>query len=654
MKNIDDSIKKEIEELVQLVNKYNYHYHVLDAPIVSDKDYDKAYYKLLDLENKTGYILKDSPTQRVGDAVASGFEKHQHEVQLFSLDKAQSISEFKEWYDKVIKEFPKTTFSIEYKFDGLRLSLIYENGYLVKAATRGNGLVGENVTAQVKTIRSVPLSIPYKNRLIVEGEGIMLLSELEKYNKNSNDVLKNARNAVAGSIRNLDPKVTASRKLDFFAYGVPLIEGKSFKTHTELRKFLIDNKFLVEDFYIETNSFDKIVETINKVDKERENLDILIDGLVIKVNEIATRNELGYTIRFPKWAIAYKFEPLEVTSIVKNVIWQVGRTGKITPLAELEPVEIAGATVKRATLNNWDDIVRKKVKLNSLVFVRRSNEVIPEILGLAQEYENSKDIIKPNVCPCCGTKLENRGVHMYCPNKTGCSDQLKERIIHFCSRDAMNIEGIRDKTVDLFFNTLGVKTVDMLYDLSQEQLENLDKFKDKKSSNIIKSIERSKKVDFNRFIYALGIANVGIKTAKDLAKRFNTFEKLKSATIEDLQSVDDIGEIVAKSIVDFFNDEFEQSIIQKLFNHGITIIYKENVGGGIFDGKTFVLTGTLPTLTRQQATKLIEDNGGVVSSSVSKKTDYVLLGDDAGSKYQKAVTLGIEIINEEQFLSMIS
>ena len=654
MKNIDDSIKKEIEELVQLVNKYNYHYHVLDAPIVSDKDYDKAYYKLLDLENKTGYILKDSPTQRVGDAVASGFEKHQHEVQLFSLDKAQSISEFKEWYDKVIKEFPKTTFSIEYKFDGLRLSLIYENGYLVKAATRGNGLVGENVTAQVKTIRSVPLSIPYKNRLIVEGEGIMLLSELEKYNKNSNDVLKNARNAVAGSIRNLDPKVTASRKLDFFAYGVPLIEGKSFKTHTELRQFLIDNKFLVEDFYIETNSFDKIVETINKVDKERENLDILIDGLVIKVNEIATRNELGYTIRFPKWAIAYKFEPLEVTSVVKNVIWQVGRTGKITPLAELEPVEIAGATVKRATLNNWDDIVRKKVKLNSLVFVRRSNEVIPEILGLAQEYENSKDIIKPNVCPCCGTKLENRGVHMYCPNKTGCSDQLKERIIHFCSRDAMNIEGIRDKTVDLFFNTLGVKTVDMLYDLSQEQLENLDKFKDKKSSNIIKSIERSKKVDFNRFIYALGIANVGIKTAKDLAKRFNTFEKLKSATIEDLQSVDDIGEIVAKSIVDFFNDEFEQSIIQKLFNHGITIIYKENVGGGIFDGKTFVLTGTLPTLTRQQATKLIEDNGGVVSSSVSKKTDYVLLGDDAGSKYQKAVSLGVEIINEEQFLSMIS
>lgn len=654
MKNIDDSIKKEIEELVQLVNKYNYHYHVLDAPIVSDKDYDKAYYKLLDLENKTGYILKDSPTQRVGDAVASGFEKHQHEVQLFSLDKAQSISEFKEWYDKVIKEFPKTTFSIEYKFDGLRLSLIYENGYLVKAATRGNGLVGENVTAQVKTIRSVPLSIPYKNRLIVEGEGIMLLSELEKYNKNSNDVLKNARNAVAGSIRNLDPKVTASRKLDFFAYGVPLIEGKSFKTHTELRQFLIDNKFLVEDFYIETNSFDKIVETINKVDKERENLDILIDGLVIKVNEIATRNELGYTIRFPKWAIAYKFEPLEVTSIVKNVIWQVGRTGKITPLAELEPVEIAGATVKRATLNNWDDIVRKKVKLNSLVFVRRSNEVIPEILGLAQEYENSTDIIKPNVCPCCGTKLENRGVHMYCPNETGCSDQLKERIIHFCSRDAMNIEGIRDKTVDLFFNTLGVKTVDMLYDLSQEQLENLDKFKDKKSSNIIKSIERSKKVDFNRFIYALGIANVGIKTAKDLAKRFNTFEKLKSATIEDLQSVDDIGEIVAKSIIDFFNDEFEQSIIKKLFNHGITIIYKENVGGGIFDGKTFVLTGTLPTLTRQQATKLIEDNGGVVSSSVSKKTDYVLLGDDAGSKYQKAVSLGVEIINEEQFLSMIS
>ena len=655
MKNLDENIKKEIEELVVLVNKYNYHYHVLDNPIVSDKDYDKAYYKLLDLEQKTGYVLKDSPTQRVGDAVASGFEKHQHQVQLYSLDKAQSFPELKEWYDKVIKDFPKTTFTLEYKFDGLRLSLIYENGFLVKAATRGNGLIGEDVTAQVKTIRSVPLSIPFKNKLIVEGEGIMLLSELEKYNQNSTDILKNARNAVAGSIRNLDPKVTASRKLDFFAYGVPYIENKEFKTHTELKNFLIENKFLVDNFYVVSDDFNKIMQEINLIDKKREELDVLIDGMVIKVNEIETRQQLGYTIRFPKWAIAYKFEALEVTSMVRNVIWQVGRTGKITPLAELDPVEIAGATIKRATLNNWDDIVRKKVKLNSLVFLRRSNEVIPEILGLAQEFEDSTPVIKPTKCPCCGTELENRGVHLFCPNETKCEEQLKERIIHFCSRNAMNIEGIRDKTVDLFFNTLGVNTVDKLYDLKQEQLEQLDKFKDKKANNIITSIEKSKNVDFYRFIFALGIANVGIKTAKDLAKRYDSFEELSKANIEELQQIEDIGEIVAKSIVEFFNNEFEQNIYQSLFNHGVKIKYKDktNVDGGKLAGKLIVLTGTLPTLSRQEATKIIEDNGGSVSSSVSKNTSFVLLGEDAGSKYDKAVALGVEIITEEQFMAMI-
>ncbi len=652
-----ENLKKQIEDLVEKVNLYSYHYHVLDKPIVSDKDYDIAYYKLLELEKKTGYILPNSPTQRVGDMVSNKFQKHNHEVPLLSLDKAQSIPELKEWYEKIIDEYPNQTFTVEYKFDGLRLALIYENGLLVNASTRGNGYIGEDVTAQVKTIRTVPLSIPFKKRIIVEGEGIMLLSELNKFNEQSHDVLlKNARNAVAGSIRNLDPKITASRNLDFFAYGIPYIEDFNFKTQVELRQFLIDNKFLVSDFFVSTNNFNIISDTIKKVDNERENLDILIDGLVIKVNDINIRNQLGWTIRFPKWALAYKFEALEVTSVVKNVIWQVGRTGKLTPLAILEPVEIAGATVKRATLNNWDDIIRKQVKINSLVFLRRSNEVIPEILGLAQEFENSKEIIKPEYCPCCGTKLENRGVHLFCTNETGCAAQLKERIIHFCSRNAMNIEGIRDKTVDLFFDKLKLRTVDQLYNLTKEQLKELEKFKDKKSKNIINSIEKSKNIEFERFIYALGIGNVGIKTAKDLAKNFKNFENLKCATIEQLVIIEDIGEIVAQSIVDYFSNDYYKNIYNKLFEYGVNIIYKDKnkQDNGVFADKVFVLTGTLPTLSRNEATKIIEDNGGTVSSTVSKMTDFVLVGEEPGSKYQKALNLNIKILNEAEFLSMLN
>ena len=650
---LDEKTKKEIEDLVALVNKYNYYYHVLDAPIVSDKDYDIAYYTLLDLEKKTGYVLPDSPTQRVGDMVAQGFTKVTHEARLFSLDKAQSTEELSAWINKIKEQYPQSTFAIEYKFDGLRLALTYDGGLLVRAATRGNGSIGEDVTAQVKTIRSVPLSIPYKEHIVVEGEGIMLLSELEKYNSRSEGPLKNARNAVAGAIRNLDPKVTASRNLDFFAYGIPVIVGKSFTTQVELRNFLIENKFLVGNFFEVRDKLEDIIKVIKSIDDSRDKIDILIDGAVIKINEIPTREELGFTIRFPKWALAYKFEALEVTTIVKDVLWQVGRTGKVTPLAVLEPVELAGATISRATLNNWDDILRKQVKINSLVFLRRSNEVIPEILGLAQDFPESRVIKKIDRCPACGTKLIEVGAYIYCPNKNNCPGQLKERIIHFCSRDAMNIEGIRDKIVDQLYSELGVRTVDMLYDLTLEDLMKLDSFKDKKSGNILSSIERSKKIDFANFIFALGINNVGIKTAKDLARKYPDLQSLRDASESDLASIRDIGAVVASSIVEYFKDSQNIEIIDKLLAHGIEIRYNANNSGGIFANKTFVLTGTLPTLTRQEATKLIESNGGQVSSSVSKNTSFVLLGDEPGSKYQKALSLGVAIINEDEFLSMI-
>ena len=648
--------KEEIRQIVDTLNKYSYYYHVLDNPIVSDADYDKLYYHLVDLEKETGIIFPDSPTQRVGDMVMSGFKKQKHIAPLYSLDKAQSFAELDDWIEKIKREYKDVSFTVEYKFDGLQLAITYENGVLVQAVTRGNGLVGEDITAQVKTIRSVPLSIPFKDKVVVNGEGIMLQSELKKYNEKNDDMLKNARNAVAGSIRNLDPKVTAKRKLDFFAYGVPYIENKEFLSQEELYQFLKDNKFLTNDFFVVTKDVNKIHEVISEIDATRNELDILIDGIVIKVNQMDIRNELGFTIRFPKWAIAYKFAPLEVTSVIRNVLWQVGRTGKITPLAEIDPVELAGATIKRATLNNFDDIQRKQVGINALVFVRRSNEVIPEILGLAQRLENFKQIEKPTICPECGAKLEDKGAYIYCPNYTSCPGQLKERIIHYCSRNAMDIDGIRDKTIDTFFDKLNIRTVADLYRLKQEDLLELEKFKDKKSNNLIAAIENSKKPQFSNFIFALGIANVGIKTARDLAKQYESFEQLTKASVEDLTSIRDIGEIVAKSIVDYFANSYNKDIIQKLFDSGVQIVYpdKQKITSGVFAGKTFVLTGTLPTLSRDDATKLIEDNGGKVSSSVSKNTDFVLLGKEPGSKYDKALVLGVKIIEEDEFLSLLS
>ena len=649
--------QEEMEELIKLINKANYQYYVLDNPTISDKEWDRLYDRLRSLENQTGIILDDSPTHKVGGDPLSKFEKVKHLRRLMSLDKAQSFEEILDWNDKnqKIKTF-NAEFSVEHKFDGLSLALTYQNGVLIQGATRGNGEIGENVTAQVKTIRTIPLTIQYKGLVVIQGEGIMKISELDKYNKSHEEPLKNARNAAAGAIRNLDPKQTKERNLDFFAYNINYIEGKSFKTQAEEHQFLIDNGFMVDPLFEIVDSTDKIKKIIDKVDKEKKNYDYLIDGMVIKINNLAVREELGDTAKFPRGMIAYKFEALEVSTLLNDVIWQVSRSGRVTPVADLEPVELAGATISRATLNNFDDITRKKIKIGSRVFIRRSNEVIPEVLGIAEDLPASRDIIKPTVCPCCGTELNLENIDIYCPNHFGCERQIVERLSYFSSRHAMDIVGFSIKTIEQLFEKYGTNKYSDIYKLTADELYSLDAFKDKKVSNVLESIKNSKNPPLDKFIYALGIDNIGQKTSKQLAKHFKTFDNFRNTTFEELISLPDISDITANGILDFFKNENNTKEIENLFEVGVKP--KDNTAtisnsNSIFAGKKVVLTGAL-SMSRPQATTLLEAAGADVVSSVSKNTDFVIAGSDAGSKLTKAQQLGVKIINEEEFLKNIS
>lgn len=649
-----DKIKR-IKELITEINKYNYHYYVLDNPIIADREYDFIYDELVRLEKETGIILPDSPTKQVGDAVLEGFKKHTHINKLFSLDKCNSFAELESWINGINKTYGNIDYTIEYKYDGLKMTITYENGELVCAATRGNGYVGEDVTNQVLTIKSVPIRIDYKQKVVVEGEAMMKLSVLNEYNKTALEPLKNARNAAAGAIRNLDPRVTGSRNLSMFFYGVPYIEGRSFKSDVELMQFLRDNNFPVYDYFKVENSIEKIEQLIDEIDKEKKNLDILIDGAVVKVNDFKIRNQLGVTSKFPKWAVGYKFEAQELTTKLNQVVWQVGRTGKLTPIAEVDPVELAGATIKRATLNNYGDIVRKGVKINSKVFVRRSNEVIPEILKVASVDETCIDIQKPTICPSCGSTLSEIGANLFCPNYNNCPEQIEDRINHFSARNAMNIEGISGKTIGLLRKKLNVKSVVDLYKLTKDDLLTLEKFGDKKAQNLLNQIENSKKAKFANFIFALGINGVGEKTAKDLAKNFPTLQNLMKASLEDLVMIDEIGDVIAQNIFQFFNDKMQIELINNLIDVGVQIEYPnleitENLA---FTGKTIVLTGDLENFTRSELTAKLEQFGAKVTSSVSKKTDLVIVGENAGSKLNKAKDLGVNIMYESELLKKL-
>jgi DNA ligase (NAD+) len=640
-----------MKELVELLNKYASLYYEQDAPVVSDAEYDALYDELRRLEESEGYSLKNSPTHRVGGAPQKKFEQTKHILRLYSLDKCQSIEEFYEWCartEKTISPLPALT--AEYKFDGLTLNLLYDNGKLVQATTRGDGVTGEIVTAQVRTISKLPKEIAYTGRIEIQGEGIMRLSAFDKYNLTATEPLKNARNGVAGAIRNLNPAVTAERNLSFFAYNIGYSD-KTFATQKDIREFLIEQGFETEGDFSVVNSKEEIEDYINRAEKARGGLDYLIDGLVFKVDNLSFRDELGYTEKFPKWAIAYKFKADERTTTLEDVVWQVSRSAKLNPLAILDPVDIGGVTVKRATLNNYGDILRKNVKIGDRVFIRRSNDVIPEIMGVAETYEHSKTIEKPTVCPACGAPVQEVGAFLYCTGEH-CAPQVISMLDHFASKDAMDIEGFSEKTAEQFYNEIELRSVVDLMNLKAEDMFGLEGFGDKKISNLLASIDKSKHTTADRFLYALGIDGIGKKTAKDLIKRFRTLKSLQDATFEELSQVDGIGGILANNIVEYFADENNKKIISDLIQSGVVIEEIQEVDG-VFKGIKFVLTGSLPTLKRGEATAIIEQNGGEVASSVSKAVNIVLAGEDAGSKLEKAKKLGIKIVSENEFRAML-
>lgn len=650
--------------LVDRLNETARAYYVEDAPVISDKEWDALYDELVKLEQETGERLPDSPTRRVGGEPLPGFTPYRHEVRLWSMDKAQTEAALREWDARAHRlwqaavdggaDLPPITYEVEYKFDGLTISLTYDGGHLVQAATRGNGEVGEAILEQVRTIRSIPLTIPYQQHLVVQGEGIMRLSTLAEYNRTATEPLKNARNGAAGALRNLDPRVTAQRRLDAFIYNVSLIEGKALATEMEMLDFLRAQGFPVNAFDAPVANIDEAIEVLHQVEARRESLDFLIDGAVVKINDLATHEALGYTDKFPRWAVAFKFEAEETTTLLRDVTWELGRTGKLTPLAHLDPVELAGVTIRHATLNNWGDIQRKKLRIGCRVWIRRSGDVIPEILGRVDEEEpDERDIERPAVCPACGTPVVERGANLYCDSDE-CKPRQVAELAHFASRSAMDIETFSDKTASLLYDEIGLRDPSGLYDLKAEQLVGLPGMGEKKAENLLTAVEKSKTRPLSAFIYALGIPGVGSKTARDLAAHFGTLDALRGTDLETLVEIPEVGGIIAQNIVEFFADPVQMAVLDRLLARGVSPAPVEKPRqDGVFAGMTVVVTGTLETMSRKDAEQAIEAAGGKTAGSVSKKTSYVVAGEAAGSKLAKAEKLGVPVLDEAAFRKML-
>lgn len=666
-----------MQQLIDTLNAHNYSYYTLHHPTIADADYDALYDRLVALENQTGVTLPHSPTKRVGGDILTEFVPHPHRARLWSLDKAQQFSALYAWEQRVQRKLNEyaalhpgeplapLSYALELKFDGLTINLTYEDGALVQAATRGNGLIGESILAQVRTIRSIPTTIPYTAGLVeVQGEALMKRSTLDAYNATADETLKNTRNAAAGALRNLNPAITAQRKLDAYIYHVGYAQPSfSWTTHEEMIAFLRAQRFHVHEYAPMCDTMEAVIAQLALLQQQRHALDEVIDGAVIKITDLKLRRILGYTDKFPRWAIAFKFEATVVETVLRQVIWNVGRTGKLTPLAQLDPVDVDGVTVQYCTLNNMDDILRKGLvhAIGKTVLLRRANDVIPEIIGCAPldassaEPQENEGIEPPTQCPACHTPLAWRGVHVYCPNVLACKPQVIARIVHFSSRDALDIASFSEKTTALLYDACAVRNVADLYDITYEQLSALPRFGVRKAQNLYEAIEKSKRCALDSFIYALGMPHVGKTTARMLAHHFGTFEALQHASVAQLQTLEEVGDVVAQSIVAYFADPLHQNMLTRLFANGVCPQQSMPLASPATDeatrspfyGKTVVITGTLASLTREEATEKLRRCGATVAPAVTKKTHFVICGEKAGSKREKAQQLGIPILDEE-------
>ena len=654
-------IENRIQELTEIINKANHDYYTLDNPTITDQEYDRYMEELQRLEEEYPQYKKvDSPTQRVGSEVISEFKKVTHEIPMLSLGDIFNEDEIIEFDEKVKKVVPNPKYVAELKIDGLSVSLLYRNGELVRAATRGDGVVGEDITHNAKTIKDIPLRIKKPIDIEVRGEIYMSKASFKKLNENGAN-FANPRNAAAGSVRQLDSKVAASRNLSNFIYHLPDPEDYNIHTHYDALNFMKELGFTVSPNNRKVNNIDELMDYINYWTKERPNLPYEIDGIVIKVNDLNDQKKLGYTARCPKWAIAYKFPAEEVLTKVRDIIFTVGRTGQVTPSAILEPVRVMGSLISKATLHNEDYVVSKDIRVGDTVSIKKAGDVIPEVVRSLPERrvgtEKKFEMIKN--CPMCGSVLVRKDDESayYCMNEH-CPARWQEKLIHYTSRHALNIEGFGDRIIEDFYNLGFIKTYEDFYTLDKhkEDLMELEGYGSKKVNNLLTEIENSKNLSLERLLFGLSIRHVGQKTADILARNFKNIDNLMNASVEDIAAVKDIGMTIAKSVVKFFEDERNKELIAHLKDFGVNMYYLKETSEEetLFTGKTFVLTGSLERFTRDEAREKIEALGGTVSSSVSRKTDVVVAGSEAGSKLTKAEELGITIWNEEEFINNLS
>lgn len=669
---------EEMLELIEKLNRWNFEYYTLDNPSVSDKKWDEEYNKLVKLEKETGIILPNSPSRKVGGEILEGFEKVERKTKLWSLDKSNSFEEIKDWLTKnenFVKEYnsshenklPQLQYIVTKKYDGLTVEADYDNINFIQGSTRGkDGIIGENVTEQSKSIINLPMQLKDNDKLTTflspHGECIMPKKALIEYNKKYTDQLKNCRNSVAGAIRNLDTKETAKRKLMIYFYNLNNIE-KYFQTYQQQLDYMSYRGLPVTDYTV-CNTYEDIIKVIDDIEEQRPNLPYDIDGCVIAINDLATRNLMGFTEKSPRFSIAYKYEAEETTSKILDVEWNVSRYGRLNPKARIEPVELMGVTVKQATLNNIDDIERKRIKINSEIFIRRSNDVIPEVTGVVDESLNNddiRDIIYPTICPCCSSTVEIRQPKttrfLFCTNES-CPDRLIKSLTHFVSKEAMNIIGLSKETLKLFIDKEIIKSIKDIYNLEiyKNEIIKLPKFGVKKYNNLIKSIEESRQCKLSNFLYSLGIDNVGKKASKDICTNFNNdLSKIIKANENELLKIEGVGDKISESMVEYFSDENIVNKVNKIISYLTFIEDKpKEVKQGVFTGKSLYCTGTFACGKKDYLKELVESNGGEFTSGINKDLTYLVVGSVKGSgKEKQARDKGIKVLQENEFLQII-